>query len=64
MQTGIDTVKPDQRVKDALSDLGISFRNDLEVIQICEKMAGELGFRPKEFDFILWYSREEARSDS
>ena len=60
MQAGIGTIKPDSRVKKALSELGISFRDDLEVVRICEKLAGELGIRPKEFDFILWYSRKEA----
>jgi len=60
MQVGVDTVKPDNRVKKALSDLGIKYRNDLEVVQICENLAREFGVKPKEFDFILWYSREKA----
>jgi hypothetical protein len=60
MQAGIDTIKPDSRVKKAFSELGVNYRSDLEVIQICENLARGLGMRPKELDFILWYSREEA----
>lgn len=63
MQAGVDTIKPDIRVKEALSDLGIKYRsdyrNDSEVVQLCENLAKELGIKPKEFDFILWYYREK-----
>lgn len=58
MQAGVDTIKPDSRVKEALSELHLSYRNDLEVIRLCENLARELEIRAKEFDFILWYSRD------
>jgi hypothetical protein len=58
MQAGVDTVKPDIRVKKALADLDIVCPDDLETIKVCEKFAKGLGIRPMEFDFILWYSRE------
>ena len=60
MQARVDTAKPDNRVKEALSELGIKYEGDLEVVRICENLARKLGIRPEEFDFILWYSREEA----
>jgi len=60
MQAGVDTVKPEIRVKKVLSDLHVPYRDDLELVELCKKLAMELEIRPIEFDFILWYSREEA----
>ena len=36
-----------------LSVFDISFRDDLEVVRLCENLARELGIRPKELDFVL-----------
>lgn len=57
MQAGIDTVKPDIRVKEGLRDLSILYHDDIEAVRRCEDLARELNMRPMEFDFILWYSR-------
>lgn len=57
MQMGVDTIKPDRRVKFCLSKyLNLDFSNDYEVIKICHLLARELNIRPIELDMVLWYA--------
>jgi len=53
MQAGVDTIKPDSRVKEALSNLAISYRNDLEVVRTCEDLVSKLILRDHQINLIF-----------
>ncbi len=58
MHSGIDTVKPEIRLKHTLREWGYTWKHDYELIKLCEHLSKEVGFSPMEFGFICWFGRE------
>lgn len=54
----IPTLKPDVRVKKDLTKLGFNFRDDVEVIQICELISQHTGYSLFQLDQIFWYNNK------
>ena len=56
MQLGVNTIKPERRIKQTLKFLNINLKNDYEIIKNLEKYAELMDLRLMELGFILWYS--------
>lgn len=56
MQFGVDTVKPDRRIKYCLKEfLRCRVVTDVKAVEVCHEIAQVSGVRPIELNMLLWY---------
>ncbi len=56
MQLGVNTIKPEIRIKNSLKFFNIQFKNDFDVIKKLDDFSQILNLKLMELGFILWYS--------
>ncbi|TKJ26356.1 MAG: hypothetical protein CEE42_04820 [Promethearchaeota archaeon Loki_b31] len=56
MQLGVNTIKPEFRIKKILKDLEVNLKNEYEIIQLFKLTSNALNMDMMELGFIFWYS--------
>jgi len=64
MQFGVNTIKPESRIKNTLKSLNINFKSDYKLINELENYAELMNMRFMELGFMLWYAFPLLKSKS